>query len=220
MGRFRFCKGLKIKHLKTVVYVGGFNLYYSLKKTKYKWLDIGKLSSLMLQEKHEIIKIKYFTALIKSSEEDPSKPERQKFFWTVLKSIPNLEIIEGRFKRREIYGTLIWPSDKGINKGEIVRIRKYEEKESDVNIASHIILDSTQKDVECIVLISNDTDLRMPLLISKEKFNKKIGVISPYNPSHVELKKVSHFHKIIDNEILAECQFPEEVAGIKKPSTW
>ena len=35
--------------MKTIVYVGGFNLYYGcVKRTPYKWLNIQSLSELLL----------------------------------------------------------------------------------------------------------------------------------------------------------------------------
>ena len=45
-----------------IVYVDGFNLYYgSLKRTPYKWLDLGRLCAGMLPNDH-VIAIKYYTA--------------------------------------------------------------------------------------------------------------------------------------------------------------
>ena len=56
---------------KTIIYIDGFNLYYRLKNTPYKWLNIQKLSEFYLNpEQHDIIKIKYFTALVKERFED------------------------------------------------------------------------------------------------------------------------------------------------------
>ena len=36
---------------KTIIYVDGFNLYYRLKNTPYKWLDLQKLSKFYLNPK-------------------------------------------------------------------------------------------------------------------------------------------------------------------------
>ena len=174
----------------------------------------------MLQEYNQIIKIKYFTALVKSSESDPSKPERQRAYLRALLSIPNLEIIEGILKKREIKGKFLGPLGKGIGKGEIVKIRKYEEKESDVNIASHVLVDSVQKDIDCIVLLSNDTDLKTPLFFARKIFHKKIGIISPSKRTHYQLQEISHFNKCITEPMLGECQFPTEVGKVKKPYSW
>ena len=79
---------------------------------------------------------------------------------------------------------------------------------------------STQEELECIVLMSNDTDLKTPLSIARKKFKKRVGIISPYKRTHQELKKVSHFNVNITNEILKQCQFPEKVAEVTKPPSW
>ena len=86
--------------MKTFVYIDGFNLYYSLKKTSYKWLDVQKLSETYLSSKdHKIEKIKYFTAQVKSKEKDVSNVTRQNMYLRVLRTIPNLEVIFGQFKK-------------------------------------------------------------------------------------------------------------------------
>ena len=110
--------------------------------------------------------------------------------------------------------------DKGIKKGEIVKIRKYEEKESDVNIASHILVDSVKKDVDCIILLSNDTDLKTPLFFARKIFHKKIGIISPSKRTHHQLKEVSSFNKCITDQVLEKSQFDEKVGRVKKPYSW
>ena len=52
--------------LNTIVYIDGFNLYYSLKNTSYKWLNIEALVNFILDPSwHNITQIKYFTARVK-----------------------------------------------------------------------------------------------------------------------------------------------------------
>ena len=49
--------------MRTFVYVDGFNLYYgALKGTPFKWLDLVALFGKVLQPRHDILKVKYFTA--------------------------------------------------------------------------------------------------------------------------------------------------------------
>ena len=49
--------------LNTIVYIDGFNLYYSLKNTPYKWLNLQTLIENILDPSlHKIQDIKYFTA--------------------------------------------------------------------------------------------------------------------------------------------------------------
>ena len=89
-GRFRFFLGMK----KTIVYVDGFNLYYRLKNTPYRWLDLQKLSKFYLNPKqHDIVKIKYFAARVKRVSNDTSNIIKQNIYLRALKTISNLEII-------------------------------------------------------------------------------------------------------------------------------
>ncbi len=152
-----------------------------------------------------------------------------------------MEIIKGQFKKRQIKGQLLGPSGmdrKGIivkilkfilkpfliflklNKGNYVRISKFEEKESDVNIASHILVDCLVQNIDCIILLSNDTDLKTPLMFARNKFRKKIGIISPQKIIHQDLQKISLFSKNISDELLKKSQFPETVGKVKKPFNW
>ena len=79
--------------LKTIVNVDGFNLYYgAVKGTAYKWLNIKTLCQLLLP-KNQIVRIKYFTALVTARPNDPDQPNRQQLLFRALQTIPELEII-------------------------------------------------------------------------------------------------------------------------------
>ena len=183
----------------------------------YKWLDLHKLSQFYLTPKeHNIKTIKYFTAQMKRSPEDASNIIRQNMYLRALKTISNLEIIFGQFKKRQIKGWLLYyKNGQYIEGNKLVAVSKWEEKESDVNIATHLIEDGFENQYESAVLISNDTDLRAPLLRVKRKLKKTVGVISPYKRTHIDLQKSSHFHKTISTEALKRCQFPEIMRDAK-----
>ncbi len=201
---------------KTIVYIDGFNLYYRIKYTPYKWLNIQKLSQSYLDLKqNEIIKIKYFTAKVKRKSFDPSNVIRQHIYLRALRTLPNLEIIFGQFKERQVRGILCDLEDKEKLKKDTVRIKKREEKESDVNIASHIIADAYENEYDCAVLMSNDTDLKTPLKYVREKLKKQVGVISPRRNIHIELVSVCDFRKAVTNKVLEQCQFPEKMKDNK-----
>ena len=60
----------------TYVYIDGFNLYYAIKYTQYKWLDLSALCSRLLP-KSNVQKIYYFTAKVQALPHDPTAPIRQ-----------------------------------------------------------------------------------------------------------------------------------------------
>ena len=81
--------------MKTIVYVDGFNLYYgSLKNTPYKWLNLLELSRLLLP-KHEILKIKYFTAKVSPHPYNLNCHKRQYAYMRALESLGCCEIFYG-----------------------------------------------------------------------------------------------------------------------------
>ena len=134
--------------MKTNIYIDGFNLYYGcVKDTSFKWLDLLKLSQTLLP-KDEILSIKYFTALVKPRSNDPEKPSRQRTYLRVLKTIPNLEIIYGSFLTSEVRMP-ISPIGSGYTK-----VIKTEEKGSDVNLATHLLIDSFRNTYELAVVVS------------------------------------------------------------------
>jgi len=79
--------------MRTYIYIDGFNFYYgALKDTPYKWLDFKKLFEYLLDPSHQIISIKYFTAMV-TGKIDPDQPIRQKTYLRALrKYIPEISV--------------------------------------------------------------------------------------------------------------------------------
>ena len=110
--------------MKTYVYVDGFNLYYGrLKGTPYKWLDINKLCRLLLP-KHDIVRIKYFTARVTGRPPDLDQPTRQQTLLRALQTLPNLEIIYGHFLTNQMYMPLAKPKPAGPNTRRWSRLKR------------------------------------------------------------------------------------------------
>lgn len=86
---------------RTAVYVDGFNLYHSLFKgnDSVKWLDLKALSGALLNQDNEITLIRYFTARVSNTPNDPRLALRQDVYLRALKAhIPELTVQEGQFK--------------------------------------------------------------------------------------------------------------------------
>ena len=208
--------------MKTIVYVDGFNLYYgAVKGTPYKWLDIQKLCQLLLP-KNQILKIKYFTALVTARPSDLNKPNRQLMYLRALRTIPGLEIIYGHFLEHEI---MMPAANPATGESKFVRVIKTEEKGSDVNIAAHMIHDGHKGLYQVAVIISNDSDLAEPITIVRNELQLPVGVLNPIpaHPSHA-LRKVATIVKPIRKGVLSTSQFPDRLkdpAGeFFKPPTW
>ncbi|EMO21510.1 NYN domain protein [Leptospira santarosai str. HAI134] len=203
---------------RTYVYIDGFNLFYGkLKGTNLKWLDLSKLCSVLLP-KNNIQIIKYYTAKVKPKLNNPHILDRQQDYLRALETIPNLEIYYGHFLSNEVNMMKADGSGK-------VKVIKSEEKGTDVNIASHMLLDGFKNKYDIGVLISNDSDLLEPIRILRNEFKKKIGYINPQKNTSQVLKNNSDFMKSIRDTSIRQSQFPNEVLNssgnkILKPNDW
>ncbi len=210
----------------SVVYVDGFNLYYgAIKGTSYKWLDISKMVQLLLP-KNQVLKIKYFTAKVKSHPQDPDQPLRQQIYFRALRTIPNLEIIRGHFLTHEVTMPL---ANCAPGQQRYVQVIKTEEKGSDVNLAVHMLNDAYQGVYKAAIVISNDSDLVEAINILIKDLKKVVIVLNPFvdplkgRPS-LELKRVATLVKPIREGVLKASQFPttmKDKHGIfSKPTDW
>ena len=204
------------------VYVDGLNLYYgAVKGTAYKWLDIQKMVQLILP-KNQILKIKYFTALVNARPQDPDQPIRQQMYLRALKTIPNLEIVLGHFLTHPVRLPLVNPTPGQNSYAEVI---KTEEKGSDVNIATHLLHDGYQGAYGVAIVISNDSDLVEAIKIVRNELNKGVIVLNPRpNSPSQELKRTATFVKDIRQGVLAVSQFPNTMQDVNgtftKPANW
>ena len=203
----------------------GFNLYYGCAKdSPYKWLDILTLSKNILEKKHRIHRIRYFTAMVKAPDDDPQKPQRQQMYLRALKTIPNLSIHLGRFLSHPRWMPLVSPPKNGPDFANVVRT---EEKGSDVNLATYLLVDAFDNDYECAVVISNDSDLLEPVRLIRGKFGLSVGVRNPHPPKSTawSLMNAATFYRRIGRPgVLQSSQFPQTLQDAKgtfhKPCAW
>ena len=104
-------------------------------------------------------------------------------------------------------------------------VRKREEKGSDVNVAAHLLSDVLQGKVDAAIVVSNDSDLALPIRIARE--HVPTGLINPgSNPVAGALKGSPsdgvgrHWWRRLSPSDLQACQLPDVVDGISKPNTW
>jgi len=207
--------------MKTYLYIDAFNLYYgSVKGTPYKWLDLASLAKCILP-KHQIERIKYFTALVHPRPNNPGQLTRQQVYLRALRTIPNLEIYYGHYLSHVVPMPLANPQP---GQSAYVKVIKTEEKGSDVNLASHLLRDAHLKLFECAVIISGDSDLKTPVVIVKQDLGLPVGVINPQRKPCRALQDTATFYKHIRTSALQACQFSPVLTDGKgsfaKPSEW
>ncbi len=208
--------------LRTHVYIDGFNLYYgAVRGTPYKWLDASELCRLLLPQ-HNILKIRYFTAKIKSRPHDPDAPTRQQIYLRALNTIPHLTVHLGQFLTHAV-----WMPDatSTSNPPKMLRVLKTEEKGSDVNLATYLLLDGFQKSYDSAVLVTNDSDLLEPIRVVRSVLGLQVGILCPNAKASWVLRPPAvNFLKRIRAGVLANSQFPTQLtdaSGVfQKPKTW
>lgn len=210
--------------MKYAVYVDGFNLYNRcLKDTPYKWLDLRALIYALKFTPGDIVTIRYFTAHLINRPSDPDIAQRQQIYLRALSTLPESKLHFGQFKTRQVKGELI-DSKTGKPTGKIVSVQKFEEKGSDVNVASYMLADGFQGVYDSAILISNDSDLSAPMQIVKEVIKKPVGLVSPDNFHMTELSRFASYKRILRKEHLAASQFPtvlvDKHGSFKKPISW
>jgi len=207
--------------METIVYVDGFNLYYGcLRNTPYRWLDIAELCRLLLPSDH-IFHIRYFTARIHSRQSDPQAPQRQQTYLRALETIPNLTIHYGHYLSNPKRLPLATPPSRGPRTVEVLVT---EEKGSDVNLASHLLVDGFNNHYEQAIIISNDSDLMLPIQIVRDQLNLRTGIFNPQRNRSWALARTPHFYRPIREGPLSASQFPPTLADargrITKPVSW
>ena len=171
--------------------------------------------------RHTIGRIRYFTALVTSRPGDPTQAQRQQAYLRALQTVPNLTIHYGHLlpktKRR--------PRARRPRTGpRVVEILDTEEKGSDVNLASYLLLDGFEDQYELAVVISNDSDLQLPISIVRTRLRKEVGVFDPSRRRSFELHDAASWYRRLRRGPLSASLFPDtlldERGPITKPAGW
>ena len=217
----------------TIVYIDGYNLYYGrLRHTSFKWLDTFKLFQNIAKIQNplsKIIKIKYFTAPVKAnfSSHGQDSVKAQNLYHRALEYSygDSIEIINGYHTVEKGFPPRY---QKPINKDDRVEVWKFEEKQTDVNIALHMYRDAINENSHQQILVSNDSDLELPLkLICEDKQQIDLGLIIPRpkttgsqrpRPSSNSLSQYVDWTRgyILDEEC-QNAQFADSIPTNKKP---
>ena len=211
------------RRLLTNLYIDGFNLYYrALKDTPFRWLDLYRLAEVLFPE-DTIGKICYFTALIRARPNNPAQPQRQQIYLRALETLSGVEIHYGTFRPR----TKVRPLAESVpGLPEYVRILDSEEKGSDVNLATRLLVDGFNGEYEQAVIVSNDSDLATPMRYVRDSLGLRVTVVNPDNrnsthrdlhDSATRIKRLRRSH--LRSSLLPDAVFDER-GQITKPAAW
>lgn len=205
----------KAEKRKAIVYIDGFNLYFALKEKNwisFMWLDLVKLSHRLLRSDQELVRVKYFTARITN---DAQKQQRQNAFLDALATLDGIEIHEGAYQHNRVtcHGCgREWPDSK--------------EKQTDVNIATHMLVDSHAPNrVDDIILVTADSD-QVPAIRAVRALGKHVLVVLPPGRiSYLEIQRGADSRLELTKRMFRESLLPENVPTksgfvIKRPEKY
>ena len=218
--------------MRTIVYVDGYNLYYGLlRKSKLKWLDLYALfNDHVLDDKAKLLEVRYYTApVLGRMSDDPQSTQRQRQYIQALKRIhtTGLTVIEGRIVASTPFQRLVTSIPEAPHL-EKVQVYDFNEKKTDVNLASDMIAGAWTNAYDQAVLCSNDSDLEGALATIRKHHPKiRLGLVAPIRgDDHRKISKdlsvYADWAKILSPVHLANAQLPERIAhtALKKPESW
>ncbi|HEY5856786.1 MAG TPA: hypothetical protein VIW24_22765 [Aldersonia sp.] len=107
----------------------------------------------------------------------------------------------------------------------MVSTARREEKGSDVNVASHLLLDILEKRVDAAVVISNDSDLKFPIQTARDRV--PVGTVNPSGSQTAgKLRGLpadgvgNHWWYQLTAADFRSCQLPDPAAGVPRPAPW
>jgi uncharacterized LabA/DUF88 family protein len=200
---------------RVIAYVDGFNFYFGLKASRwerYLWLNYQQLSQNLLRRDQRLVFTKYFTTRISLPLD---KRKRQNDYIEALETLPDLKIFYGKYQMNPRHCRKCGFRDLVPN-----------EKMTDVNIATELMVDAFQDRFDTALLMSADSDLIGPVVAVRQYFPAKRLVIAfPPQRYSEELKKVASAYFTVGRAEIAKSMFPLEVVKadgfvLKCPPSW
>ena len=205
------------------LYIDGFNLYYrALKDTPFRWLDLRKLAETLFPQ-DSINRACYFTARLDARPGNPSQRQRQQVYLRALETLPGFDAYYGVFrsgvKRRQL-------AEPVAGLPPYVLVRDSEEKGSDVNLATRLLVDGFNGEYEQAVVMSNDADFAGAMRYVRDVLGMRVTLVNPdpRNSSPRELADAATYVKRLWKSHLRRSLLPDtlrdEIGAIRKPDGW
>jgi hypothetical protein len=127
-----------------------------------------------------------------------------------------LDLAAGHYLSHPVRMRLANPPPGGPATVEVI---KTEEKGSDVNLATYLLLDAFKQDCEAAVVIWNDSDLKEPITVAQRELGLTVAIINPHPPRRRSRALQPTFFKQIRESALRTCQFPAVLANADGKTT-
>ncbi|MDE2838704.1 MAG: NYN domain-containing protein [Chloroflexota bacterium] len=207
----------------TNVHIDGFNRYYrALKDSLFRWLDLRKLAETLFPQ-DSINRVCYFTARLDVRPGNPNQPRRQLIYLRALATLPGFDAYYGVFrsgiKRRPL-------AEPAPGLPDYVLVRDSEEKGSDVNLATRLLVDGFNREYEHAVVVSNNADFAGAMRYVRDNLGLRVTLVNPNsrNSSPRELADAASYVKRLWKSHLRRSLLPDtlrdEIGTIRKPDGW
>lgn len=217
----------------------------------WRWLDLRRLSANLVAQRSawqgaSVDRVVYCTARI-SGTSNPGGAHDQDTYLRALKQHGSVDLCEegvyvnrvasAPLARRDAKGRPVlvtpdWPIMVQDPAGAampdarfIVSVARREEKGSDVNVASHLLIDIFEQRIDAAVVISNDSDLALPIRHARQRV--PVGLVNP--TSHYRAGALggtpgegagAHWWYQLAGGDLTAAQLPDPVGKLTKPAGW
>lgn len=201
-----------------MAYIDGFNLYFGLRDRRlkaYYWLDLVALVQSLLKPGQQLEAVHYFTARIRATPGNSNDAKRQSTYLDALLTRNLLHIH---------YGHYLYKSRRCFRCGS--EWEAHEEKMTDVNIATRMIVDAYEDRFDTALLVSADSDLVTPVHEIRRRFpSKRIVAAMPPDRASKNLRKAVDASFQIGEANIRQSQLPERIEAtsgfvLERPATW
>lgn len=202
---------------RVIAYVDGFNLYFGLREAglkRYYWLDVSALARNLLKPGQQLVATHYFTARIRGTGNNAPDRKRQSDYLEALDSV-------GVYCH---FGHYLQKTQRCHKCG--ANWPYYEEKMTDVNIATQLLLDACDDLFDVALVVSGDSDLSTPIQRVLKRFpNRRVVIAFPPKRFSAQLKNCASGALFIGEDKFRKSQLPNQITKpdgyvLVRPSTW
>lgn len=207
-------------------FIDGFNVYHALnasspnpknpsnnirKYRKFLWLNYIDFAKRYVRKQDTLADVFYFTAIAHWLK---NAPRRHEVFISAVMDA-GVRVILGKFYEKDDFCRVCGNA-----------FVRHEEKQSDVNLAIHLLKEAVNDTYDQAWVVSADTDIIPAIRAVKAMYPKKrIGVLFPFNRNSYELKQYADIYRFTKLGDYSQCQLPDPYTTskgivLKKPMKW
>jgi hypothetical protein len=98
-----------------------------------------------------------------------------------------------------------------------------DEKGSDVNLASYLLVGAHVQEYDLAIIVSNDSDLATPITLVRSVFGRQVALLNPRPKTATDLQNIADIYRTVRRGPLHASQLPPVLADangtIHKPQT-